>query len=75
MIIFLFYQKQSLKSLEVTYLEFSSEYLIANHDQGFLCVDVNKGEFTGFNVGKILLKSSRYRHMNFNKHFPKHFEY
>ena len=75
MIIFLFYQKQSLKSLEVTYLEFSSEYLIANHDQGFLCVNVNKREFTGFYVGKILLKSSRYRHMNFNKHFPKHFEY
>ena len=53
MIIFVFIQNTSLEV--TTYLEFSGEYLIANHDQGFLCVDVNKREFTGFNVGKILL--------------------
>ena len=74
MIIFI-QNKTKFKRYEVAYLEFSSEYLITNNDQGFLCVDVNKREFARFNVGKILLKSSRYRHMNFNKHFQKHFEY
>ena len=74
MIIFI-QNKTKFKRFEVAYLEFSSEYLITNNDQGFLCVDVNKREFTRFNVGKILLKSPCYRHMNFNKHFQKHFEY
>ena len=54
MIIFI-QNKTKFKRFEVAYLEFSSEYLITNNDQGFLCVDVNKREFTGFYVGKVLL--------------------
>ena len=55
----------SLKSLSsLYYLEFSSEYLIANYHKGLLCVDVDEGELCGLDVGQILLNSAGYRDVN-----------